>query len=118
MDEAESLPILSVFDALEILQANDSIPYRAIKDICLKCNIPQNVANEARLKRKFNEVLKQRTYARKKSKLEEWKSESKKEEFCRYLPEANEVIVNNSSDEEYIPEASPPKDQGTHLRNH
>ena len=109
MDEAESLPILSVFDALQILQANDSIPYRAVKDICLKCNIPQNVANEARLNRKFNEVLKQQTYARKKSKLEEWTSGSKKEEFCRYLPEADEVIENNSSDEEYIPGASPPK---------
>ena len=65
MDKAESLPILSVFDALQILQANDSIPYRAIKDICLKCNIPQNVANEARLSRKFNEVLKQQTYGAK-----------------------------------------------------
>ena len=71
MDEAESLPILSVSDALQILQANDSIPYRAVKDICLKCNIPQNVANEARLSRKFNEVLKQRTYARKKA---NWKN--------------------------------------------
>ena len=109
MDDIQELPILSVADVLEILQANDSITHRAVKNICLKCNIPQNTVTEQRLKRKFANVLKQRENSSKVSKLAKWISDAKNEEFCRYLPEVNPIIEIPNSDEDYAPGSSPRK---------
>ena len=66
MDNPEILPILSMYEALQILDANNAITLRAIKQIYSKCNIPENPSTEGRFRRKLTKGLKQRARARKK----------------------------------------------------
>ena len=107
MENINELPILSVFEALDILKFNNSITCRAVKNISIKCNIPQNIATEGRLNRHFCKVLKERSNARKRGHLDTWLAESKLREFCKYLPEANTIEDHVSSDESMA--VTPPK---------
>ena len=109
MDKPEVLPILSMYEALQIFDANNAVTLRAIKQIYSKCNIPENPSTEGRFRRKLSKGLTQRARARKNKYLDKWISDAKNEEFCKYLPEVNEVIESCSSDEEYVPGSSPPK---------
>ena len=69
MDLNNNLSILSVAEALQILRDRNGITNQAIKDICIKCNLPDNQVTKGRLTRSFTKYLKQRTEASRRSNL-------------------------------------------------
>ena len=80
---SQNLAYMSVFEAFAILDIHDS-ERGAIKDICNKCNIPNNTVTAERMYRLFGKFKKQRLYARKKGNLDKWTSDIKSVECCKY----------------------------------
>ena len=77
MATSQNSEFLSVFEALNILTACDSNMNIAIRDIFVKCNIPDNDATLVRFRRKFDKVKKNRLNAHKSGKLDNWLTEAK-----------------------------------------
>ena len=115
MDNSQSISYMSNYEAYGILKSHKSRKYPAIKDICNRCNIPKNTVTSQRLYRKFCKLLKDRIHARKIRSLHKWTSDSRIEEFCKYLPCSNEIIEDREKDcdSDYV--VTPPKRGRQHM---
>ena len=115
MNNINELPVLSVFEAICMLNGNYSNTYPAVQSICNQCNIPINNSTKGRFTRKFTHILKQRRIAIKAGNLDAWLSCAKNQEFCKYLPVNASVRCVPDSDE-YVADSSSPVKRGRYTK--